>query len=118
MNYPGVLEEILGVYRKHGWQVSRVLLSGAAMQSLGRDHKILEGLVVESSDIDAIWFERPSRKGQLAIELRWLSETPFALFELVGESASEENIEEIREGVERKLAVHASQATKRGKDGK
>lgn len=117
MNYPGILEEILEVYRKHGWHVSRVLLSGTALQELGEGRESLRDLEVRKSDFDAVWFERPSRKGKRAIELRWLRDTPFALFELVEESESEENIEKIRERVERKMAKHASQAGKREREG-
>ncbi|QQS42589.1 MAG: hypothetical protein IPM63_06550 [Acidobacteriota bacterium] len=117
MNYPGILKEILEIYRKHGWRVSRVLLSGAAVKSIGEDCELLDGLIVESSDIDAVWFERPSTKGKLAIELRSLSETPFALFELVDDSESAEKIEKVRERVERKMAVRASQAEKSGSEG-
>ncbi|HUF03625.1 MAG TPA: hypothetical protein VMM38_05550 [Aridibacter sp.] len=113
MNYPGILEEILEVYRKHGWQVSRVLLSGEGVQKLGENYEILKDLAVRDSQFDAVWFERPSRTGKRAIELRWLSETPFALFELVDESEPEENVEKVRERVEQKMARHASQSEKR-----
>lgn len=117
MNYPGILEEILGIYKKHGWQVSRVLLSESAVRDLGKDHEVLQDLEITDSDFDAVWFERASKGGKRAIELRWLNESPFALFELVDESESEESLEKVRKRVEQKMASHASQAGKRGRDG-
>lgn len=102
-----LVEEIISVYIKHGWKLGRVLLSGAAREKIGPD--LLEKLFVESdivaSDFDAAWFERPSKNGATAIELRHLGEAPFALFELV---ENDERIEEIRNEMENRLASHAS----------
>lgn len=116
MNHQGILEEVLGIYKKHGWQISRVLLSAETLKKIGEDDPVLSGLPLEQGDVDAVWFERPSRGGKRAIELRWLNETPFALFELVDESDTAEKIEELRKSVESRLAQHVSESKKKKKE--
>ena len=112
MNYAELLSDILGVYKKHGWSVSRVLLSKGAPKEL-RNAEDLIGVEVAESEVDAVWFGRPSAKGKRAIELRWLNETPFALFELVDEDIADDELKKIRSRIELQLVDHAS-----GDDGK
>lgn len=105
-----VVEEILSTYAKHDWTLSRVLLSEPGLRSLGKAEasRLFGNCPVESADLDAIWFERPSKRGKLAIELRHLGHTPFALFEIVEADAGEEALAQKRREIERRMAAHAS----------
>jgi hypothetical protein len=104
-----LVEEIISIYTKHGWKPGRVLLSEDSRATLGEDSlgSLFQGAEVVRAGFDAVWFERASRKGSTAIELRHLGEAPFALFELVGE---ENPSEEIRKELENRMADYASKA--------
>ena len=100
----GQIEEILSLYKKHGWNLRRVLLSDALRKRLADSiEKLFGSAEVVSSNIDAAWFSRPSRNNREAWELRHLSETPFALFETIGDDTSEAEREEIRREMEDRL---------------
>lgn len=89
------IAEILSLYRKHGWNLRRVLLSEGLRKSLADSLPALFGEAeVRASELDAVWFSRPSHGGQEAWELRRLSETPYALMELFDEDDDEEIREE------------------------
>jgi len=65
--------EILKQYTKHGWTLRRVLLSDATRASFSSALESVFGdAAVESSEIDAAWFSRPSAGGGEAWELRRL----------------------------------------------
>ena len=84
------IAEILSLYKKHGWTLSRVLLSAKLKKNLPENRENLFGAVeIVSSEIDAAWFTRPS-KNNTAWELRHLSNTPFALFEVFGADTDED----------------------------
>lgn len=77
------IAEILSLYKRHGWNLRRVLLSAAAERFLSEKIAALFGAAeIVRSEVDAAWFSRASGAGGEAWELRHLSETPFALFEL------------------------------------
>ena len=81
------IAEIVQTYRKHGWVLRRVLLSTEFRQQLGDSITELFGEVpVSESDIDAAWFSRPPKPGGVAWEIRHLSESPYALLEVVDEN--------------------------------
>jgi len=70
-------------------------------KSLGSKTSALFGLfgsvqIIDSS-IDAAWFSRRPQTGEIAWEIRHLSETPFALIEYADESAGdfEEKLREV-----------------------
>ncbi|MGI8543256.1 MAG: hypothetical protein ACR2MD_07205 [Aridibacter sp.] len=90
---------ILSLYKKHGWYLSRVLLSAELEKNLSGKLESLFGTAeIASSKINAAWFTRPSKNQNTAWELRHLSDAPFALFE-VFEADAEENYkkEKLRE---------------------
>ncbi len=98
------IQEILTQYKKHGWNLSRVLLSvptkkmlSASVEKIFGDAKIIE------SKIDAVWFFRTSAKGGEAWELRRLSENPFALFEMFDDEDDEEIREETRQEMQTRM---------------
>lgn len=95
--------QIIGTYVKHGWTLRRVLLTQELSESLG---EALDELVGDASlqiggTTDAAWFSRQPGRGEIAWEIRHLSETPFALVEYADEAA--DNFEDILRKVESRL---------------
>ncbi|MBC7899900.1 MAG: hypothetical protein H7070_07580 [Saprospiraceae bacterium] len=78
------IREILALYEKHGWILRRVLFSDDMNTSLADIRESLFGRVaIFPSTLDALWFSRASSPENEAWEIRHLSETPFALVEVV-----------------------------------
>ncbi len=98
------IQEILKQYQRHGWNLSRVLLSVPTKDVLSGSLKSLFGdAEIITAEIDAAWFFRASGKGGEAWELRRLSETPFALFEVFDEDDDEELREETRQEMQTRM---------------
>jgi hypothetical protein len=77
------LAEILSLYKKHGWNLSRVLLSAELEKNLADNIESIFGRSeIVSSQIDAAWFTLPSKHNREAWEIRHLSSAPFALIEI------------------------------------
>lgn len=91
-----LVNEIVGVYRKHGWQLRRVLLTATTHAELQSTLELFNEAPVEESTVDALWFSRPSHQEREAWELRLLSENPYALFETFEKDETEEQREEMR----------------------
>lgn len=101
------ITDILATYRKHGWQLKRVLLrqeTGAELTAFERE--IFEDATVQEAVVDALWFARPSHAGREAWELRLVAETPYALFETFEMDEAEEEREEVRHEMEARLCEH------------
>lgn len=99
------IAEILSLYKKHGWNLSRVLLSAELEKTLSNNIENIFGKAeIVSSQIDAAWFTRPSTHSREAWELRHLSTTPFALFE-VFEPETEESFRKEKIGEMEKQLV-------------
>ncbi|MEO6588674.1 MAG: hypothetical protein ABIP06_05045 [Pyrinomonadaceae bacterium] len=89
------IAEILSLYKKHGWNLSRVLLSAELEKNLSDKTENLFGTAeIDLCEIDAVWFTRPSKDQNTAWELRHLSDAPFALFEVFDSETEENFIEE------------------------
>lgn len=104
-------EEILTQYRRHGWRLARVLArpgTFAAGDDAGGDGASFEGAPVAASEVDAMWFTRPSAEGREAWELRLVGETPYALFELFEADEEEEDREDVRREMEARLRDYAA----------
>ena len=85
------IQEILSLYVKFGWTLRRVLLSPKLKKSLSDSgDNIFPNTEIIESKIDAVWFSRPSGDDKEAWELRRLSATPYALFEMFENSAESE----------------------------
>jgi hypothetical protein len=98
------IQEILAQYKKHGWNLSRVLLSAPTKQNLSDSPENLFGDVeIISSDTDAAWFSRASGKYRETWELRRLGGTPFALVEVFEAEDDEEIREETRQEMQTRL---------------
>lgn len=84
------ISEILQIYKKHGWTLRRVLLSDPLKDALDVPTFLLFGAAeLSNSDIDAAWFSRASNATRETWEIRRLSETPFALLEVIDNAATE-----------------------------
>lgn len=95
------IDEIVRMYAKHGWELRRVLLSGATAKSFGVDS--ICALPIEPSDFDGLWFSRISRPGSESWELRRLGGTPYALVAVIDDSADESERDEALVSVENRM---------------
>ena len=88
MNETDLIREIAATYRKHGWSLRRVLLKKELLEKTGDSFEAGAPTVV--SEMNALLFSRASGKNGEAWEWRLLSQTPFALFEILGADISED----------------------------
>ena len=96
------ISEILETYKRHGWELRRVLLSPELKERLGNTASSLFGdAEVRESDTDAAWFSRRSRPGVVAWELRRFGGTPFAIFRNVPDDTRGDEFEAILKDAER-----------------
>ncbi|HEX8187386.1 MAG TPA: hypothetical protein VF586_03480 [Pyrinomonadaceae bacterium] len=112
-------QEVLAQYRRHGWRLARVLAlpeSLAEMRGAGGAEAAVtyEGAPAGGSDVDAMWFTRPSAEGREAWELRLVGDTPYALFELFEPDEGEEDREDVRREMEARLREYAAPGTQSG----
>jgi hypothetical protein len=109
MNRLGKFEEVLATYARHGWRTRRVLMSAEALgewRAAGRE--VFGGVEPVESEVDALWFSRPSHGGREAWELRLVAESPYALFELFEADEEEEDREDVRREMEARLREYAA----------
>lgn len=98
------IAEILSLYKKHGWNLSRVLLSAELGNNLSdKTRKQFGTAEIVSSEIDAAWFSRPSKYDRQAWELRHLAAAPFALFEVFESETNEDFKRERLSEMERQM---------------
>jgi hypothetical protein len=131
-------QDILAMYRKHGWRLARVLaraetlseLRGAGVGSegavtpsklsalTGPENALgsFEGAALNESAVDAMWFTRPSQEGREAWELRLVGEPPYALFELFEPDEAEEEREDVRREMEARLRDYAAPGDEAARD--
>ena len=97
--------ETLATYRKYGWQLARVLMRADTRAELQRatGGEEFESLPSREFSVDAMWFVRPAEGGREAWELRLVSESPYALFELFEPDEAEEDREDVRREMEAKM---------------
>jgi hypothetical protein len=108
MNLLERFTETLSNYRRHGWQLRRVLLRPESRTQLTPSLQALfESAPLIESTLDALWFARPSHAGREAWELRLVAETPYALFETFEADEAEEDREEVRQEMEARLREYA-----------
>ncbi len=109
-----LFQETRAAYLKYGWRLQRVLMHAETLAQLqaardnlsgsgAHDAALFEGVPVQMSEVDAIWFARPSHAGREAWELRLVAETPFALFEVFEADEAEEDREGVRREMEARL---------------
>lgn len=111
MSLLSLFTETLAIYRRHGWQLRRVLLRPESQQELSSEMaSLFEGAPVQESSYDALWFARPSHAGREAWELRLVAETPYALFETFEADEAEEDREELRQEMEARLREYTARS--------
>jgi hypothetical protein len=106
-----LINEIVGVYQKHGWQLRRVLLRPESRTELANGPALSEGQIQEAT-IDALWFSRPSHEQREAWELRLVAENPYALFETFEADESEEEREDMRREMEARMRESSNKRVK------
>ena len=89
--------ELTTIYRKHGWQLRRVLLRPETRAELSVE------VPVKEAEFDALWFSRPSHNDREAWELRLLAQTQYALFETFEADETEEEREDLRVEMEARM---------------
>lgn len=99
---------IIATYERHGWKVARVLLTAATRRELGQTvPPIFKEAKLFDSNIDALWFARPSHAKREAWELRLIAEQPYALFEAFEADESEDDREDARREMENRMRAYA-----------
>jgi len=104
------IREIISLYEKHGWILSRVLLSEALKVSLldGLTAGLFDDIPVTDAKLDALWFKRPRNDDHTAREIRLLSKRQFALCESYPDSSAKKDIEAGMRKMENRLLKMAS----------
>lgn len=96
------VRELIETYAKHGWILRRVLLSPQLNKALDKyKHELFGDVMVTDSDLDAAWFSRPPKAGDVTWEIRYLGDIPYALLEPMDESSDE--FESCLKGLESRL---------------
>lgn len=101
---PVEFNDVVTTYEKHGWVLRRVLLSPETRRRLT---EIPASVATIDSDIDAAWFSRPPKVGEISWEIRSLGPTPFALVEFVDEDSPD--FEDVLETVKQRMTDSLSQ---------
>ncbi|HEX8287276.1 MAG TPA: hypothetical protein VF556_04735 [Pyrinomonadaceae bacterium] len=101
---PAAIAEILSLYKKHGWNLRRVLLSdGLRVTITDSLQDLFGGAEIVSSQLNALWFSRTSKNENEAWELRRLSDAPYALVEVFEKDVVDEEREEILRATEQRM---------------
>jgi hypothetical protein len=104
MNSGELSQEIIATYQRHGWNLKRVLLRPATRAELKQQSNSIFGdAPLIDSEVDALWFARPSHAGREAWELRLLAEQSYALFEAFEADETEEDREDARREMENRM---------------
>ena len=103
-----LISQINATYERHGWKLQCVLRRPNSFQELTSEEREMFGEAqIRDSDFDALWFARPSSANREAWELRLISETPYALFEVFEADESEDDREAARLEMENRMREHA-----------
>jgi hypothetical protein len=109
MNQLDRFRETISSYRKHGWQLRRVLISESTADALRRSGELdFDGIEPEGTPVDALWFARPSHAGREAWELRLIGDSPYALFEAFDADCDEDLREEKLREMQTRLIEYAT----------
>ena len=109
MSKAGLFMELVGTYRHHGWELRTALLQPATRAEIeSTEAELLNNINARDSEIDALWFSRPSHNNRDAWELRLLAQTPYALFETFEPEETEEERDEVRQEMEARMREYAA----------
>lgn len=103
-------EEVAATYARHGWRLARVLMGAEALAEwrAARGADLFGGVEPSESEVDALWFSRPSHGGREAWELRLVAEAPYALFEVFEPDEEEDDREDVRREMEARLREYVA----------
>ena len=102
---------IIGQYEKFGWEIHCVLITDELRKHLGEAvSNLFDNARIETSDIDAARFTRPSTGGRVAWELRRLSELPYALIAVVEKNIDTVELAEVLRDKEDDLRERVNKA--------
>lgn len=105
------INEIVATYTRHGWQLRSALVRPETRAEMaGQEGAFFEQVEIREAPFDALWFARASHAGREAWELRFVSETPYALFETFEADEDEEERQEVRREMEARLAEYAARS--------
>ncbi len=110
VNTLDLIQEIIATYKRHGWQLRRVLLQPETRAALDAQQEAFASASIQDSEFDALWFARASHAGREAWELRLIAEQRYALFEAFEADESEEDREEVRREIENRMREYATSA--------
>lgn len=103
MNQRERIREILATYQNHGWQLRRVLLRPETQTEIEVTEDGTAGAKIQTAELDALWFSRPSYENREAWELRLIADTQYALFETFEADEAEEDREDVRLEMEARM---------------
>lgn len=107
MKKANLFMEVVATYRKHGWELRSALMQPATLTELqSQEAQLLIGVNVRESEIDALWFSRPSTHDREAWELRLLEQTQYALFEAFEADETEMQRQEVKLEMEARMREH------------
>lgn len=98
--------ELVATYRRHGWELRGALLRPATLAEIKPE--FLANVPVKESEVDALWFSRPSHNNREAWELRLMAQTQYALFETFEADETEEERADVKLEMEAKLRDYVS----------
>jgi hypothetical protein len=107
MNIVELAQQIVATYEKHGWELRRVLVRPSAEDERQQLAQTFPEPALINSEVDALWFARASHAGREAWELRLIAEQSYALFETFEADESEEDREDLRREMEKKMRDYA-----------
>ena len=109
MKKANLFMELVATYRKHGWELRSALMQPATLAELqSQEVQLLNRVDVRESEIDALWFSRPSTHNREAWELRLLEQTQYALFEAFEADETEMQRQEVKLEMEARMREHVS----------
>lgn len=99
-----VVAEIFATYRRYGWVPRRLLLTVVGKKTIQNPEP---DLPVFDAEIDAAWFSRPPAAGEIAWEIRYLGNTPYALIENLDEASPdfEERLIDVQKRLQASVAA-------------
>ena len=105
MSQVEVAKQIIAEYERHGWKLRRVLSRPSSREELHAANLFGDSELIDS-EINALWFSRPSHAQREAWELRLISEHAYALFEAFEADETEEEREDVRHEMENRMREH------------
>ena len=102
MTDAAAIAAIIEQYKKHGWELRRVLLSRELGEALGST-ELFADADVRLAPNDGMWFSRRSFPDREAWELRRISSAPFAVVAVIPDGLTDEERDEMLSDAEERM---------------